>query len=269
MLTAFKPLIKRLHPKHKSEVVSAGPVGYQDAMNNGWFNHHTGELAVGFPISADDVLVDVGCGDGGLSYFAGQMGATIIGTDIDAKCVESARRMLAKTKAKSFTGIVSDSNPLPMQNGTCTRVICSEVLEHVPDPAKFLQELIRVAAPGALFLLAVPDPASEAVQKDLAPPSYWESPNHLRVFETGQFDALIMQAGLTIEQRVQKSFFWSMWWTLFWAADQQFGEAEKPILQHWSETWNALMQCESGLQVSKRLDLVMPKSQVIVARKPI
>ncbi len=269
MATVIEPLVRRFRTHAKPPEIKAGPVGYEDAKRNGWFNHQTGELAIGFPISAEDTVIDVGCGDGGLSYFAGQMGAEIIATDISAKCVEDARRLLSKTKARSFTGITSDSNPLPVANGTCSRIICSEVLEHVPDPAKFMQELVRVAAPGALFLLAVPDPASEHVQQDLAPPSYWAEPNHVRIFEGTQLDEVVLDAGLKIESKIRKSFFWAMWWSLFWAADQEFGAEEKPVLRHWSETWNALLQCPTGMQVAQRLDLVMPKSQVIVASKAV
>lgn len=45
---------------------------------------------------------------------------------------------------------------LPFENGTFDSVLCTEVLEHIPDPNLGLQEMARVAKPGAKLLLTVP-----------------------------------------------------------------------------------------------------------------
>ncbi|CRO36601.1 hypothetical protein PAERUG_P12_London_17_VIM_2_11_09_04363 [Pseudomonas aeruginosa] len=39
-------------------------LGLRDAVLSGWFNQETDELFSGFPISAEDTVLDVGCGDG-------------------------------------------------------------------------------------------------------------------------------------------------------------------------------------------------------------
>ena len=39
-------------------------VGLIDAAAGGWFRNETGELIEGFPIPAEDLVLDVGCGDG-------------------------------------------------------------------------------------------------------------------------------------------------------------------------------------------------------------
>jgi hypothetical protein len=54
---------------------------------------------------------------------------------------------------------------------------------------------------------------------------------------------------------------------LFWAADQEFGAPEAPVLASWSQTWQALIQTRKGDEIRRTLDEFMPKSQVIVARK--
>lgn len=40
-------------------------VGLIDAVNAGWYQNDSDELFRGFPISAEDIVVDVGCGAGG------------------------------------------------------------------------------------------------------------------------------------------------------------------------------------------------------------
>jgi thiamine kinase-like enzyme len=72
---------------------------------------------------------------------------------------------------------------------------------------------------------------------------------------------------LVIDQRLTGGFFWALWWVLFWAADQEFGAPEAPVLASWSQTWQALIQTRKGDEIRRTLDEFMPKSQVIVARK--
>jgi SAM-dependent methyltransferase len=45
---------------------------------------------------------------------------------------------------------------LPFESGTFDSVLCTEVLEHTPDPNLGLREMARVAKPGAMLLLTVP-----------------------------------------------------------------------------------------------------------------
>ena len=70
-------------------------LGLHDAMLSGWFNQQTGELFSGFPVSPEDTLLDVGCGDGGNVHFCGMRGAKIIIADIDAAKVEATRQRLS------------------------------------------------------------------------------------------------------------------------------------------------------------------------------
>lgn len=52
--------------------------------------------------------------------------------------------------------IVSDITEIPVENESFDAVLCTEVLEHVPDPNKALRELIRVTKIGGVLLLTAP-----------------------------------------------------------------------------------------------------------------
>jgi SAM-dependent methyltransferase len=242
-----------------------------EARDFGWFNEDTRELLTGFPIGGADTVVDVGCGDGMSSEFAAvSCGAEVYAVDIDPEAVEAVhRRMKGKTPPRPFRVLLSDSDPLPLPDGVATRVLAQEVMEHVDDPRRFLDELVRVGRPGARYLLTVPDPASESLQKALAPECYWRKPNHLRVFARDEFDGLVQSCGLEIERRTHYSFYWSMWWALFWCdkGGFEFGSPGTPVLEHWNRTWVALMAAPNGPRIKQALDDFMPKSQVIIARK--
>lgn len=51
---------------------------------------------------------------------------------------------------------VCDITDIPVETGSFDVVLCTEVLEHVPDPVAALRELVRVTAPGGKLLLTAP-----------------------------------------------------------------------------------------------------------------
>ena len=260
LLKAFK------HLRANSKPIDFERCSLLDARRNGWYQKKSGELIEGFCVAQHDTFLDVGCGDGPASKFAAGCGAEVIAADIDPDKVAIVEEKL-QSKARRFRGIVTDSNPLPLEAESATKIVAMEVMEHVPEPKQFLAELVRVGKSDAQYLITVPDPVAETIQKDIAPPAYWSAPNHLHVFQREELDELIRDAGLTIERRTRYGFYWSMWWILFWAAEQEFGEPESPLLANWTATWHQLMTSSKGDQVREALDDFMPKSQVIVARK--
>lgn len=240
----------------------------KDTYLSGWFHQETDELFEGFPISADDSVLDIGCGDGPFVQFCAQRGAEVIFADIDADKVAGVERALQGSNARAMLPLVTDANPIPLPDARVDKVVAMEVLEHVEDPAQFMSELVRVGKPGALYLITVPDPLGESVQKELAPPAYFEHPNHIRVFEREAFEQLIRDSGLVIERQAHYGFYWSVWWFFFWACKQDLSPPWHPLLDSWTRTWNMMLATEEGPRIKKALDNAMPKSQAIIARKP-
>lgn len=239
-----------------------------DARMSGWFMDDTGELLQGFHISAEDTVLDVGCGEGPFIHFCAMRGAEVIFADIDAGKVATIEKSLANTPARAIRPIVSDANPLPLPDESATKIIAMEVLEHVDDPMQFMRELLRVGRPGAQYLLTVPDSGSEMLQKDLVPPVYFQKPNHVRIFQRDEFEKLVTDAGLIVERRIYYGFFWTIWWTMFWACKHDLNAPWHPLLIQWMKTWDVLLHMPKGPQFKKALDEFLPKSQGIIARKP-
>jgi ABC-type polysaccharide/polyol phosphate transport system ATPase subunit len=251
---------------------ATGPrVRLLEARRAGWFRYESGHLCEGYQIATEDTVLDVGCGDGGLSEFAARCGAEVIATDASPDAIAATEARLRNSPAREFRTIVSDSNPLPLANSVASRVICMEALERVDDPRQLMAELVRVGKPGAQYLLSVPDAFSESIHRRMAPSSHWEGQNHLRVFQHDQLDALVQEAGLVIERRATDFFYRWMWWTLFWATGEDYAlgqpETKAPVLDYWNRTWHALMTSPNGAPVIDVLNRSMPKTYMLVARK--
>jgi len=242
--------------------------GLRDAIQRGWFQQDSSQLLEGFDIPAGETVVDVGCGNGAATAFALRCGAQAIACDVDKNKIESLEAKLKPTHGEALKTLVTDSDPLPLPNEIAARVIAMEVMEHVDNPVRFLSELVRVGKEGSLYLISVPDPIAEGVQKRFVPQTYWQKPNHLHIFEREQLDELIEAAGLKIQRRVHYGFFWAMWWAFFWASDGESDDSEQgPILENWTRTWNALIDSPNGTLIRAALDEILPKSQAIIARK--
>lgn len=256
--------------------------GLTDAVMSGWFNPVTGELKPGFPVLPSDVVVDVGCGAGGACHFAAKQGAEVIFCDTDSNKVVHVQEWLKRDGLDDRAhGHVTDSNPLPLDSGLATRVIAMEMLEHVDDPDQVMRELVRIGRPGALYLLSVPAEAGEQLQKDIAPDTYFQYPNHVRIFSRDEFVSLVERSGLIVEREQTYGFYWMLWMCFFWACQSASQDnkdnaatldmitgSDHPLLKTWSATWSQLLQLPKGMGVKKTLDSYLPKNLIIIARKP-
>ena len=288
----IRALMRRLRPVAKTEPapvpiavapgsVSPRDVGLHDAILDGWFLNDSGELLKGFAITADDTLLDVGCGEGVATLFAVRQGASVIFTDSEHDKVRDLARQVEAQTEKPSLGLVSNSLPLPLAEGCASKVVCMEVLEHIDQPEPFMAELVRMGRPGAQYLLSVPAPVGEHLQQGIAPASYFQSPNHVQIFTPERFAALVEDAGLVIEHRQASGFFWVMGMIFFWASERAAGRdlggavrdriqaPYPPLMESWAKTWQDLLAQPNGLAIKQMLDQFMPKSQVIIARKPM
>lgn len=239
----------------------------RDIGLDGWHNPKNGELIPGFPISADDTVLDVGCGDADHSRYCLEQGAKVTFTDINPQVIEAVQRRFDAMNKGNAIGIVSDSYPLPVDCESMSRIIVTEVLEHVDNVQEFMKELYRVGKPGALYFITVPDAVSEKLQQGIAPQSYFEKPNHIRIISDVEFASIVTAAGLVIESQQPYGAYWTLWWMFFWNCGVDLSNPDHPLLKAWATTWNELLKTPNPYKTIKALDRQLPKSQVILARK--
>ena len=238
-------------------------IGFVDSMNDqlgGWFDSESGALFKDFVIGSGDYVLDVGCGNGRYLFFCAEQGAHVSWVDIEQHKVESMKEALKGSSAASLSGYVSDCQPMPFDEPFATKVIASEVLEHVDNPAGFLSELYRIGLPGATYLLTVPHQKSEEAQKSFAPKEYFEKPNHINIFSEIEFETLIREAGFETVSQQNTGFYQAMWWMLIWISPGEGLSAERiqnsTLMKSWITTWTELLKNPRGAQVKQILDNV-------------
>lgn len=251
--------------------------GLSDAVRRGWYRLETGELFAGFRITAEDIVLDVGCGEGNAVLFCAKQGAHIVFSDVDAAKIAALTQKARAAGARKVEGLVSDTAPLPLADAYATKILATEMLEHTADPEAILQELVRVGKPGARYLITVPDARSEMLQGPVAHPFYFRAPNHIQVFDKERFTRLVSNSGLKVERYDTWGFYWSVFMSIFWlvhregnldgAVLDQIKPPYHPVLQSWANTWAGLMELDGAEKLLESFDQFLPKTQVIIARK--
>jgi SAM-dependent methyltransferase len=138
-------------------------------------------------------LHEVGCGEGFLARQLAADGYQVRGSDVSPTTIAEARQRSAGiTPPIAFQ--VADLYRLDPARDAAELVICCEVLEHLPDTAKALEVLKRLARPH--LIVSVPkEPLWRAL--NLARGKYWSdlgnTPGHLQHWSSRDFVALLEQ----------------------------------------------------------------------------
>jgi ubiquinone/menaquinone biosynthesis C-methylase UbiE len=93
-------------------------------------------------------ILDAGCGTG-LNLRHLPEGST--GIDINPRNIELLRKRLP-----NHTVLEGDVEALPFADASFGTVLCTEVIEHIPDPSAALAEYRRVLQPGGVLIGSVP-----------------------------------------------------------------------------------------------------------------
>ncbi|MEU0395292.1 class I SAM-dependent methyltransferase [Streptomyces sp. NPDC006208] len=114
-------------------------------------------LAAALGASPGQLVVDVGCGDGSAAATAAPLlaGHRIVGVDWSQDALRRARPRLGHVVRGEL-----EHGGLPLADGCADAVLFSEVIEHLVDPDRALDELRRILRPGGHLMLSTPNLAA-------------------------------------------------------------------------------------------------------------
>lgn len=140
--------------------------------------------------------LDLGCGTGSMADAMRRFGADAVGVDTDARAIQFAQRRFPGTDFR-----VASAPALAGASGPFDFVYCSELIEHVPDLAEFMDGLAALARPGGLVYITTPDCGSPRRPAALADWEMVAPPIHIRLFNAANLTSLFERYGFGMEKR--------------------------------------------------------------------
>jgi len=98
-------------------------------------------------------ILDIGCGDGVLSYLFAKEGGIVSGVDYSDIAIKFAKE---KTKNYNIDFRQGSAYKLPFKDHSFDIIYSSDVIEHLEDVSAYLSEMKRVAKKGAIIIISTP-----------------------------------------------------------------------------------------------------------------
>src|SRR3981081_2781030 len=152
-------------------------------------------------------LLEVGCGTGDFVAFSQEHGFSSVGTEPSSEAAQRAASQGLTVHNMTLEKFVAQSGAAKFDV-----VVMINVLEHVPDPVRTLQECKQVLVPGGILCVRVPNDFTEmqvAAKKKIGGDPWWIAvPDHINYFNFASltqtlnrigFDAVYAQGDFPME----------------------------------------------------------------------
>jgi len=158
----------------------------KEIKSNGW------ETTCHFQTKRGQKVLDVGCGTCQSLLEIKRLGGEAWGIEVD----KNSQKVAKKLKLKFHLGTIHNCK---FPKKYFDLITASQVIEHEPNPLKFLQECKKLLKPGGKIILSFPN--TEAFFRKLWGRNWlhWHVPYHLNHFNKKSFGILTKNAGLKTE----------------------------------------------------------------------
>ncbi|MFL0800158.1 MAG: class I SAM-dependent methyltransferase [Agarilytica sp.] len=177
-----------------------------------------------------DRILDMGCGEGrhsiGAAYHYPQV--CVVALDLDFDDLSTAKQRHRDFDKASFNHCLylqGNGYTLPFPDNCFDHIICSEVLEHVPNYSAILHELHRVLKPGGSLSVSVPRFWPEKICWALSTAYHQVEGGHIRIFKSKELRHAIQKLDFSFRhQHWAHALHVPYWWLrcAFWKQGENF-----------------------------------------------
>ena len=225
-------------------------------------------------IHPDDRILDIGCGEGRHTIRACRQNKTMcVGADFGFKNLIETKKKLAFHQAlndlccKSIDLSCMDVTNLPFKNSSFDIVICSEVLEHIPDDKRALSELVRILKPGKILAVSVPRFWPEKICWLLSDEYFNANMGHVRIYKKASLVMAIESLGLTgFSSHYAHSIHTPFWWLKCFVGPNRT-DSKLVNLYHRLLVWDLMKKPKSTAFIDRLLNPILGKSLVLYFKK--
>jgi SAM-dependent methyltransferase len=224
-------------------------------------------------INGRERILDAGCGLGRHIWQVCKCNAgTSIAFDMDGTSLQSARFVLHQMDQKgeiigNYHLVSGSVTSLPFDDETFDKVICSEVLEHVPDDHGAIRELTRVLKRDGILAVSVPSHFAESVCWRISDDYHNTPGGHIRIYKHEEILDLLKTQKLDIFLINYKHALHSIYWWLRGLFGLKNEKAVIPALYYKFLVWDIYSHHKYMGWLEEILNHFFPKSTVIYSRK--
>ncbi|MBO6554975.1 MAG: class I SAM-dependent methyltransferase [Pseudomonadales bacterium] len=222
-------------------------------------------------LSADERILDLGCGEGRHAISAYMVrNLEAVGIDLSLKDLKTTKERFEQfvepeNDKKSLVISVANGEHLPFEDESFDKIICSEVLEHIPNYRGVIEEIARVLKTGGIAAISVPRYFPEWVCWQLSDAYHEVEGGHIRIFDAGELKQDVESAGfIRYDKHHAHSLHVPYWWLkcMFWRGDDQ-PQAAIVDMYHRFLTWDLMQQPRITRWLDWLLNPIMGKSVVM------